>query len=198
MKRKMAAALAAVSMALGASGSSVPKMEKRTFDEESAKELFTASLEPAPRHCARVTIAIGDYSTETDMRNLAAAYRSGGDGVLALSLNKFMGYAVVPGSQPLGLELIWSVRNGSSRIVTMIGEAPPLWFESWTVGAWGSEPANRAYPYSMIQLKLDAHGDGSGVLYQFVKLTFDNQGRPHVIPMKRFPIKLVDVYLGKK
>lgn len=196
MKRKTAiAALALVSLALSASASYArKKKEEKASGIQPAKELFTAMLQPGMPGSNHITVGIDAYSTDAEMQTFISADSHGGDDALQGALGKVkIGYFMVEGSQTIPLSLVRSVQNGHSRIIFMIGIHPPLWFQSSAASIFSDAQLEKGYPYSVIQFQLDAKGKGNGVLYQFAKLKLDAEGRPHITPGQRAPIKLVDV-----
>lgn len=200
MKEKTAlAVLVVVSLTLGAGASYASKKEKKSSAERPVKEQFTATLSPPPANQnATATLVVVDYTTDAEMKDYAAAYLQGGNGALHAAFHKGMGYFTVGGGA-FGFVVVRSIPNVSSRTEFMIGIAPlePLAPLEGSTEIFSIYRLHEGYPYSLINLQLDGNGNGSGALYQFVRLQFDAQGSPHVIPAERFPVKLVDVHLVK-
>ena len=202
MKKKTALAmLAAVCLTLGADASFAGKKEKKSSAERPVKEQFTATLSPPPANQnGTATIVVVDYTTDAEMKDYSTAYLQGGDGALRAAFHKGMGDFTVGGGG-ITFVVVRSIPNGSSRTEFIIGIAPlaPLAPLEGQTGVTGLHRLREDYPYSLINMQLDGNGNGSGVLYQFVKLQFDAHGSPHVIPpVEQFPVKLVDVHLVKK
>ena len=195
MKKKTALAiLVAACVTFGAGASFASKKEKKSSPEPPAKEQFTATLSPPPKDSiATVAIVVVDYTTDSEIKDLAAAYQQGGNGALRGWFHKGMGYITTGGGGSFSFFLVRSIPNGSSRTEFMIGMAPIVPLEGYS-SPFNLHRLHEDYPYSLINMQLDGNGNGSGVWYQFVKLQFDAQGNSHVTPADRFPVKLVDVH----
>lgn len=142
-----------------------------------------------------VIVTVKGFSTVADFHNLVKAYQHGGQKALAKAIKKKKKGSFSFGrSENMPLLFVESSTAGSVHRLTLIGEAPN-WYSH--TGSDVHPLAHRGYPYTLIQLEVDQSGKNQGLLYQFVKLSFDQQGRIHISSLSKRPAELQDVHLEK-
>ncbi|MEJ2007398.1 MAG: hypothetical protein P8Z30_04440 [Acidobacteriota bacterium] len=196
MKRRMTVAAFVVTCLITGAGSSFAG-RKHSKEEparnKAVKEYFVAAMGGGNS----VDIAIEDYTTKADMQNLATLYDQGGGKALKKALRKTeKGYFKISGGQTMPLAIIQSTPPGPVRHVNMIGITPAV-FSARYSGDYSVRLND--YPYTLIELEVNAQGKGRGVMYEFVDLTFDKQGRIHVHPLsgQGYRAALMGVHLEK-
>lgn len=195
MKRPMTiAAITVACLMLGAGVSFAGKKHSKhnSAKDKNAKEYFEATLGGGNS----VEIAVESYTTNADMQNFATLYNQGGGKALKKALRKTeKGYFRIRG-QNNPLAIISSTPPGPSRHLNMIAITPGVFSARYA----GDDSVRLAdYPYTLIELDVNAQGKGRGVMYEFVDLSFDKEGRVHVHPMDGQGVRanLMGVHLEK-
>jgi len=194
-KRIIVAAIAAICLILSAGASFAGKKHSKdkSAKDKDVKEYFVAALGGGNS----VDIAIEGYTTNGDMQNFASLYNQGGEKALKKALRKAqMGYFKIGGGQNMPLAIIESTPPGPARRLNMIAIAPAV-FTARYAGDLSARLSD--YPYTLIELEVNSQGKGRGIMYEFVNLTFDQQGRVHVHPMGGQGLRagLMGVHLAK-
>jgi hypothetical protein len=181
--------------------------------EEPVRESFVANIEGFPGSPS-LTVAIQDFSTDDEMRELAQSFARGGVDALRNAMgNSRKGYFKLGSSETTRLRIIQAQPVGVGRRLLLVGEAPRAFFPGGTAQDAGPAPrlvevGHGGYNYSAIQLEVDAQGNGKGIMYSSCKVGFNKQGQLAITPMEASspltvvqaahqPYQLVNVHWGK-
>jgi hypothetical protein len=159
----------------------------------SVPEAFTAIRVDGTgeRGGSTVDIAIGRWSTEHQKDQLARTLLAHGPEALLAELRETTPVGTIhsPGSLPWDLRFAWQERTpDGGRRVLIITDRPIDWWEI----ILGSPSVD--YPFSLIELRLNADGEGEGKLSVATKITVDRS--LDVIELENYdaaPLKLIEI-----
>lgn len=192
MRRVMALAIVA-GLLLAA-----PAQAQDKQDEKAKPYRFTAfaiNMNSGPR-AGMVDIVLERLTTDEERENLIAAFVEGGQDSLLKALQKVkprVGYIRTPNS--LGYDLQYAYRfvnsDGTSRII--IGTDRPINF--WEASR---QPRTIDYPFTIIEMRLDAKGNGEGRMAAGTKISKSRDGK--AIELENYgisPVALNEIKLQK-
>jgi hypothetical protein len=164
--------------------------------EKPVQERFAATLSPPLSADNSVDIAIEDVSTPAEVQDWAKLYSKEGEGGFEKALGQAdKGYFRMMTSETMRLLIVESSPEGTGRRLQIVAKAPTSFSSSSQVGLIGI--GHGGYPFTCIQLDVDAQGNGTGFLIPFAKLTFSPEGHMVVKPMNRSGSRLANVHLEK-
>lgn len=128
-----------------------------------------------------LTIAIREFTPDQDLQGFARAYNEGGEDALAKSMASLdKGFVQVENGKALPIEAVFANSDGGRRRLEIIAQAAEQYLGNSTVIVFSS---HEGFPFTCVQLDLDAQGKGEGVIVPYAKLTFTKDGRMVVKPM---------------
>ena len=143
-----------------------------------------------------VDIVLERLTTDEERQNLIAAFVEGGQDSLLKALQKVkprVGYIRTPNS--LGYDLQYAYRfvnsDGSSKVI--IGTDRPINF--WEASR---QPRTIDYPFTIIEMRLDAKGEGEGRMAAGTKISKSRDGKS--IELENYgisPVALNEIKLQK-
>lgn len=168
--------------------------------EEKAKPYrftaFAINMNSGPRAGA-VDIVLERLTTDEERQGLIAAFMEGGQDSLLKALQKVkprVGYIRTPNS--LGYDLQYAYRfansDGTSRVI--IGTDRPINF--WEASR---QPRTIDYPFTIIEMRLDAKGQGEGRMAAGTKISRSKDGK--TIELENYgisPVALNEIKLQKR
>ena len=185
-------ALAVVAGFLLAGPAQAQEKEKKTSYRFTA---FAVNMNSGPR-AGMVDITLERLTTDEERQELIAAFVEGGQNMLLKALQKVkprVGYIRTPNS--LGYDLQYAYRflnsDGSSRII--IGTDRPINF--WEASR---QPRTIDYPFTIIEMRLDAKGEGEGRMAAGTKISKSKDGK--TIELENYgisPVALNQIKLQK-
>jgi hypothetical protein len=144
---------------------------------QAAGEVFTATAAVkgvgGAAASAPVTITIDRKMSQTEADSLVAAFKSGG----AVALRKGLVGISPTGNVRIGSGAVTPTRfaieraTGEGRLLTIVSDQPLLFLGA---GVPGAKP-QKGYDFAVIDIEIDAKGNGSGTLAPAAKLKM-NQG----------------------
>lgn len=153
-------------------------------------ESFEATL---PGH-AVLGLEVEEFSTDQDVQELAEAYAKGGKEAVEHSLERsekgryryqlFQMTSNPNTAHPI--RFIQSATHGGIRSVFIIADADDSTFvvDPYRAGpAYMARISHHGYPFSVIELRIDEQGKGTGRQVPFVAIVFNKQGVIDVDPM---------------
>jgi len=143
-----------------------------------------------------IDIVLERLTTDEERQNLIAAFVEGGQDSLLKALQKVkprVGYIRTPNS--LGYDLQYAYRfvnsDGSSKVI--IGTDRPINF--WEASR---QPRTIDYPFTIIEMRLDAKGEGEGRMAAGTKISKSRDGKS--IELENYgisPVALNEIKLQK-
>jgi hypothetical protein len=157
---------------------------------------FAINMNSGPR-AGMVDIVLERLTTDEERDGLIAAFVEGGQNALLKALQKVrprVGYIRTPNS--LGYDLQYAYRfvnsDGTSRVV--IGTDRPINF--WEASR---QPRTIDYPFTIIEMRLDAKGQGEGRMAAGTKISKSKDGK--TIELENYgisPVALNEIKLQKR
>jgi hypothetical protein len=138
-----------------------------------------------------VDILIERWTTDAERERLRSALKEGGSDALLRALRDIkdeVGTIRSPGSLGYPLRFALQVPHGAGgRRLIIATDRPVSFFEAWT------RPRTSDYPFMIIDIRLDAKGEGEGKLLPLAKITAHGQ---HVVEVENYasvPVRLTKV-----
>ena len=157
---------------------------------------FAINMNSGPK-AGMVDIVLERLTTDEERDGLIAAFVEGGQNALLKALQKVrprVGYIRTPNS--LGYDLQYAYRfvnsDGTSRVV--IGTDRPINF--WEAR---NQPRTIDYPFTIIEMRLDAKGQGEGRMAAGTKISKSKDGK--TIELENYgisPVALNEIKLQKR
>ena len=157
---------------------------------------FAINMNSGPR-AGMVDIVLERLTTDEERDGLIAAFVEGGQNALLKALQKVrprVGYIRTPNS--LGYDLQYAYRfvnsDGTSRVV--IGTDRPINF--WEAR---NQPRTIDYPFTIIEMRLDAKGQGEGRMAAGTKISKSKDGK--TVELENYgisPVALNEIKLQKQ
>jgi hypothetical protein len=166
--------------------------------EKPKKYRFTAfaiNMNSGPK-AGMVDITIERLTSPEERDTLIAAFAEGGQDALLKALQKVkprIGYIRTPNSIGYDLQYAWRIANsdGTSRVI--IGTDRPINF--WEASR---QPRTMDYPFTIIEMRLDAKGQGEGRMAAGTKISKSKDGK--TIELENYgisPVALNEIKLQK-
>jgi hypothetical protein len=193
MRKVMAVAIVAGFLMAGSAQAQDKKEEKPKPYRFTA---FAINMGSGPK-AGMVDIVLERLTTDEERQELIAAFVEGGQDMLLKALQKVrprVGYMRTPNS--LGYDLQYAYRfvnsDGTSRVV--IGTDRPINF--WEASR---QPRTIDYPFTIIEMRLDAKGNGEGRMAAGTKISKSRDGK--TIELENYgisPVALNEIKLQKR
>jgi hypothetical protein len=194
-----------VSLALAATLVGAPLVARSGDDDKQERETFTATvLQTANMRLPggrtfQITMNVDQWTSLEDRKRLLGIFKEGGSEALMKELRKMKAGYIVP---PMGVRWpSWEVDVASSlpqpdggRIVRLFTERPIAFAEAYY------NTRSEDYQFGIVELKLNADGEGEGVTIPAAKLSLDEKGQIVIetLPYSTGPQKLLGVREWKK
>ena len=144
-----------------------------------------------------VDIVLERLTSDEERAGLIAAFVEGGQDALLKALQKVrprVGYIRTPNSLGYDLQYAWRIVNsdGTSRVI--IGTDRPINF--WEAR---NQPRTIDYPFTIIEMRLDAKGQGEGRMAAGTKISKSKDGK--TIELENYgisPVALNEIKLQKR
>jgi hypothetical protein len=196
MNRKRTAALALGALLLAAAGMPAAAEEKAKPEKETffATVLQTANMRLPGGGTFQITMNVEQYTSLEERKRLLTVFREGGGEALMKELRKMKAGYITPPS--FSRWPSWEVDVASSipqpnggRIVRLFTERPIAFGEAYY------NTRSKDYEFGIVELKLDANGEGEGMTIPAAKLSLDDQGQIVVetTPYSTGPQRLIGV-----
>ena len=192
MRRIMALAIVAGFLLAGPAQAQDKKEEKPKPYRFTA---FAINMNSGPK-AGMVDITIERLTTDEERAGLISAFVEGGQDALLKALQKVrprVGYIRTPNS--LGYDLQYAYRfvnsDGTSRVI--IGTDRPINF--WEASR---QPRTIDYPFTIIEMRLDAEGKGEGRMAAGTKISRSKDGK--TVELENYgisPVALNEIKLQK-
>jgi hypothetical protein len=137
-----------------------------------------------------IEILIDRWSTDEERDQLLAALREGGPDALLRALQKVkdpVGYIRTPESIGYPLRFAREVGSGEGRRVLIATDRPIGFLEATR------QPRTVDYPFLVVDLRLDANGEGQGKLLPLARITANED---HVVEIENYanePVRLTQL-----
>jgi hypothetical protein len=161
-----------------------------TSASAASKERYTAIIlaggGAAP---TQVIMSIKGWTTDAEAKALKATLASGGPDAAQKALEKIsQGYISFVSSLgwPINVARAYPAANGGQRIVLLTNR--PIGF-----GEGLAQGATLDYPFGIVELQVDAKGQGTGSIIGMAKVTIDDQGVIKVDPYAGYATELMRV-----
>jgi hypothetical protein len=165
--------------------------ERETF---TATVLQTANMRLPGGGTFQITMNVDEWTSIEERKRLLAVFKEGGDKALMKELRQMKaGYIVPP---PFVRWPSWEIDVAASipqpdggRIVRLFTERPISFGEAYYA------TRSRDYEFGIIELKLDANGEGEGATIPAAKLAMDEEGNLTIetLPHSTGPQRLLGV-----
>jgi len=165
--------------------------ERETF---TATVLQTANMRLPGGGTFQITMNVDEWTSVEERMRLLAVFKEGGDQALMKELRQMKAGFIVP--PPFVRWPSWEVDVAASipqpdggRIVRLFTERPIAFGEAYYA------TRSRDYEFGIIELRLDANGEGEGATIPAAKLAMDEQGNLTIetLPHTTGPQKLLGV-----
>lgn len=165
--------------------------EKETF---TATVMQTANMRLPGGGTFQITINVEEWTSVEERKRLLTVFKEGGDEALMKELRKMRaGYIVPP---PFARWPSWEVDVASdlpqpdgSRIVRLFTERPIAFGEAYY------STRSKDYEFGIVELRLNAKGEGEGATIPAAKLAMNDEGQLVIetLPYTTGPQKLIGV-----
>jgi hypothetical protein len=157
---------------------------------------FAVNMGSGPK-AFTVDIVLERLSTEEEREGLIAAFVEGGQDKLLPALQKIrprVGFIRTPNSLGWDLQYAWRFVNsdGTSRLVIATDRRIDFWEAR-------NQPRTIDYPFTIIEMRLDAKGEGEGRLAAGTKISKSRDGK--TIELENYgisPVALNNIKLDKR
>jgi hypothetical protein len=157
---------------------------------------FAVNMGSGPK-AFTVDIVLERLSTEEEREGLIAAFVEGGQDKLLPALQKIrprVGFIRTPNSLGWDLQYAWRFVNsdGTSRLVIATDRRIDFWEAR-------NQPRTIDYPFTIIEMRLDAKGEGEGRLAAGTKISKSRDGK--TIELENYgisPVALNNIKLQKR
>lgn len=141
----------------------------------------------------RVEVTIQEYTTAQEQRQLTEIYLHAGKDALEKALYKTKKGFFRIGQGPL-MPVLYATTTpqGAGRILGLIGETPTS-STNFPADVFNLPP-RVPHVYTFIQLVVDEHGNGTGLLVLYAGVEFDKQARPLIKPALKQSYQLGEVH----
>lgn len=188
--------LALALFAVGHAPAAAEKNERETF---MATVLQTANMRLPGGGTFQITMNVDEWTSVEERKRLLGVFKEGGSEALMKELRKMKAGHIVPPA--FSRWPSWEVDVASSipqpdggRIVRLFTERPIAFGEAYY------DTRSRDYEFGIVELKLDAKGEGEGTTIPAAKLSLDGEGQIVVetTPYSVGPQRLIGVRQWKK
>jgi hypothetical protein len=190
--RRAAGLALGVSLALGAlSAASASDKTRETF---TATVMQTANMRLPGGGTFQITMNVDQWTSVEERKRLLTVFKEGGDKALMKELRQMKAGYIVPPA--FARWPSWEIDVAASipqpdggRIVRLFTERPIAFGEAYY------NTRSSDYQFGIIQLKLDAKGEGEGATIPAAKLAMDEQGNLTIetLPYTTGPQRLIAV-----
>jgi hypothetical protein len=193
MRKILALAIVAGFLLAGTAQAQEKKAEKPKPWRFSA---FAVNMGSGPK-AFTVDIVIERPSTEEERNTLIAAFVEGGQNALLNAMQKVkprVGFIRTPNSLGWDLQYAWRFVNsdGTSRIVIATDRRINFWEAR-------NQPRSIDYPFTVIEMRLDAKGEGEGRLAAGTRISKSKDGK--TVELENYgisPVALNNIKLQKR
>jgi hypothetical protein len=142
-----------------------------------------------------VEIAIERWSTDGERDRLVNVLKEKGSGALLSALQKMprVGYIRTPGRIGWDLHFARSIKTDEGRQVVIATDRPMSFWEA------SRRPRSADYDFTMIDIRFDADGKGTGKLAVAAKVNYND--KTQTVEIENFgiePVRLTEVHSSKK
>jgi hypothetical protein len=132
---------------------------------------------------------INSYTTDEEVENFLNILKSQGQDGLekAFDKTKERGRIAIVGTTGNDVSFIRSRNAETKRIIRMATNRTISFPELW------ASPRSRDYKFGIVELRLDADGNGEGTLLYATKISFNKQGDLELENYEQTPIRLANV-----
>lgn len=171
----------------------------QTVNAAATLETFTATavnMSGVGRAGAGVVeIAIERWSTDGERDRLVNVLKEKGSGALLSALQKMprVGYIRTPGRIGWDLHFARSIKTDEGRQVVIATDRPMSFWEA------SRRPRSADYDFTMIDIRFDADGKGTGKLAVAAKVNYND--KTQTVEIENFgiePVRLTEVHSSKK
>ena len=165
---------------------------------EAAKPLarYTAfavdlSAQNAGARAGTLDIVINRWTTPQERRTLAAALKEGGPAMLLKALQKIKdpaGYIQTPGNVGYPLRFAHQLPTGDGGQRILIATDRPVSFFEAT-----NRTVTSDYPYLLVDMRLDAKGEGQGKLLPLARVTSSDDNVVDIENYASEPVRLTSI-----
>jgi hypothetical protein len=195
MMRKMIA-LAVVAGFLFAGPAQAQEKEKQEKPRKYRFTAFAVNMNSGPK-AGMIDITIERLTAPEEREALIASFVEGGQDALLKALQKVkprVGFIRSPNSLGYDLQYAWRFVNsdGTSRVI-IATDKPVSFFEA------SRQTRSMDYPFTIIEMRLDAKGEGEGRLAAGTKISRSKDGK--TIELENYgisPVALNQIKLQKK
>jgi hypothetical protein len=156
--------------------------------EQYAATAFITSG-PAQGKSVSVTTYINSYTSDQEVQNFLDILKTKGQDGLesAFDKTKERGRIAIVGTTGNSISFIRSHNAESKRVIRMATNRIISFPELWT------SPRSRDYKFGVIELRLDASGNGDGSILYATKIKFNKKGELELENYGQTPIRLANV-----
>lgn len=135
------------------------------------------------------TLRVYRFATPEEARRLSAAYSDGGSQALLRALRKIkkMGILSIDGRVGYEVGAIFNGQAGDRRQIVVVTARPISQFEL------RNATRSRDYPFSVLEMNLDADGKGEGIAVAAAKIVLNEGGGITVENFNTYELKLLGV-----
>lgn len=136
-----------------------------------------------------VNIYVNSYTTDDEVKNFLNVLKTQGQDGLekAFDKTKERGRLAVTGTTGNDIPFIRSRNAETKRIIRMAANRIMSFAELY------NSPRSRDYKFTIVELRLDADGNGEGNIFYATKLKFNKQGTLEIEHYGQSPIRLASV-----
>jgi hypothetical protein len=190
-KRQLTSAtLLAVGMALAPSPGAAQTGAETFSATATIKTVAAGATATAP-----VRIALERKMPVAEADKYAAAFKSGGAAALRKALTGVarLGSVTLGAAKPVPILIAFERPIGSGRLITIVTDTPLLFVGASLPGA----KAKEGYEFGLIDLEVDAPGNGSGTVSPAAKIGLNPQGAFVVTDYSQELVRLTNVARAK-
>lgn len=171
----------------------LPAFAQSSQPEPAAPEQYSATAfitsGAAQGKSVGLNIFINSYTTDDEVKNYLQILKTQGQDGLekAFDKTKERGRIAITGTTGNDVSFIRSRNAETKRIVRMATNRTISFPELW------ASPRSRDYKFGIVELRLDADGNGEGTLLYATKIKFNKQGELELEHYGQTPVRLANV-----
>ena len=190
-KRQLtSAALLAVGMALAPSSGAAQTGAETFTATATIKTVAAGASATAP-----VRIALDRKMPASEADKYSAAFKAGGAAALRKALTGVapVGSVTLAAAKPVPVRIAFERPTGGGRLITIVTDTPLLFVGASLPGA----KAKEGYEFGVIDIEVDAQGNGSGTVSPAAKIGLNPQGAFVVTDYSQELVRLTNVARAK-
>ena len=191
MTKRLLACFAVIVAALAVSPAAAVPQTAETFTATATIKTVAAGASAT----APVRIALDRKMPQSEADKYSAAFKTGGAAALRKALAGVapVGSVTLGAAKPVPVRIAFERAAGGGRLITIVTDTPLLFVGASLPGA----KAKEGYEFGVIDIEVDAQGNGSGTVSPAAKIGLNPQGAFVVTDYSQELVRLTNVARAK-